>query len=83
MLEAMASGCLLLGSDTAPVQEVLQHSSNGLHVNFFDAKGISSSLLQVLETPQEFSSARSQARADAQKISCMSGLEEYTRLLVD
>jgi glycosyltransferase involved in cell wall biosynthesis len=81
MLEAMASGCLLLGSDTAPVQEVLQHSSNGLHVNFFDAKGISSSLLQVLETPQEFSSARSQARADVQKISCMSGLEEYTRLL--
>lgn len=36
MLEAMAAGCLVIGSATPPVQEVLQHEENGLLCDFFD-----------------------------------------------
>ncbi|MDK2123277.1 glycosyltransferase family 4 protein [Parachitinimonas caeni] len=36
MLEALACGCVLVGSATAPVQEVLRHEVNGFLVDFFD-----------------------------------------------
>lgn len=30
MLEAMSAGCLIVGSRTQPVEEVIQHGANGL-----------------------------------------------------
>lgn len=63
MLEAMASGCLVLGSATPPVQEVIEHSVNGLLVDFFDIEAMAEQVLHVLEAPQQFQAMRAQAQA--------------------
>lgn len=36
MMEAMASECVLLGSNTPPVMEVLKHEYNGIIIDFYD-----------------------------------------------
>lgn len=62
MLEAMASGCLVIGSRTPPVKEVLQDGRDGLLVDFFDQDGLVHRILQALETPAAFEPLRARAR---------------------
>lgn len=62
MLEAMAAGCLVIGSDTAPVREVLQHGKNGLLVDFFSPKQISEAVDKVVDHPDRLQSIREAAR---------------------
>ncbi len=52
MLEAMASGCLVIASNTAPVREVIQDGVNGLLVDFFSPQAIASQVLHSLQQPQ-------------------------------
>lgn len=51
MLEAMACGALVVGSDTPPVAEVITHGETGLLVPFFDAEAIARAVLGVLADP--------------------------------
>jgi glycosyltransferase involved in cell wall biosynthesis len=48
LLNAMASGCVVLASDTAPVREVVRDGENGLLRDFFDADGLAAAALRVL-----------------------------------
>ncbi|PJF09604.1 glycosyltransferase [Pseudorhodobacter sp. MZDSW-24AT] len=67
MLEAMAAGGLVVGSNTAPVAEVLRHGENGLLVDFFDVAGWSRTLTEALAHPQRFGALRAAARATVQR----------------
>jgi glycosyltransferase involved in cell wall biosynthesis len=49
MLEAMAAGCVIVGSATAPVQEVITHGENGLLTDFFDPDAIARTVAQAIE----------------------------------
>jgi glycosyltransferase involved in cell wall biosynthesis len=62
MLEAMAAGCLVIGSATPPVQEVLHHEENGLLVDFFKTEEIVKAVTQVLEHPNQMQALRENAR---------------------
>lgn len=61
-LDAMASGCLVLGSDTGPVQEVVQHNRNGLLCDFFDVDQFVQQANQVFNNPGDYSRLRIAAR---------------------
>jgi glycosyltransferase involved in cell wall biosynthesis len=54
LLNALACGCTVLASDTAPVREVIAHGENGLLADFFDVDGLAAQAVQVLREPGEY-----------------------------
>ena len=62
MLEAMSCECLVLGSRTKPVQEVIKDNLNGLLIEFSDIEGLASQLLKSLFRPEDYMAIRAQAR---------------------
>jgi len=61
LLEALSAGCVVVGSDTVPVREVV-NSKNGLLVPFFDVQGLADQVIEPLAYPARFRSLRIQAR---------------------
>jgi glycosyltransferase involved in cell wall biosynthesis len=61
MLEAMALGCLIIGSDTPPVTEVIQHGVNGLLVPFFQPDQLAATIAEALAEPARFAPLRAAA----------------------
>jgi glycosyltransferase involved in cell wall biosynthesis len=45
----MSVGCAVIGSRTAPVEEVIDHMENGLLVDFFDKNALSDQILMLLD----------------------------------
>ncbi len=62
MIEAMSTGCLVLGSNTAPVAEVIQDGENGLLVDFFAPQQIADRVDEVLNHPTRMAELRTKAR---------------------
>ena len=62
MLEAMAAGCIVIGSDTTPVTEVIEHGKNGFLTDFFDAQKMVDSICEVLENNEQLAHITTNAR---------------------
>ena len=62
MLEALATGCIVIASATPPVQEVVSHGENGLLVDFFDHESLARQITEVLDRPGDFAGIRAAAR---------------------
>jgi glycosyltransferase involved in cell wall biosynthesis len=62
-LEAMSAGCVVVGSRTPPVQEVLEHGRNGLLVDFFDTAALAGQVVRVLADRPAHAGLAEQARA--------------------
>jgi glycosyltransferase involved in cell wall biosynthesis len=62
MLEAMAAGCLIVGSDTSPVREVIEDGRNGLLTDFFDTGRIADRVEEALDHADRYAALRQAAR---------------------
>lgn len=54
MLEAMSAGCIVVGSKTAPVEEVIRDGENGFLVDFFQPAEIAERVVDVLKNRDAF-----------------------------
>lgn len=83
LLEAMSVGCLVIGSDTAPVKEVL-HDGNGIKVPFFDIEALAARVIDAIAHRDRFSGMRAAARQtilDRYDLaqSCLPALADFVR----
>ena len=62
MLEAMSCSCVVVGSDTAPVREVIQDKVNGLLVDFFSPNRIAEAVEYALDNRVQLDRIRKEAR---------------------
>ena len=62
LLEAMATGCAIVGSDTGPVREVIRDGETGELVDFFDTAALAQQVCTLLENPEERKRLGSNAR---------------------
>jgi glycosyltransferase involved in cell wall biosynthesis len=64
-IEAMAAGCVIIGSKTPPVMEVLEDGVNGLAVDFFCTEEIAAAVETALTRPKIAARLRAAARKTA------------------
>jgi glycosyltransferase involved in cell wall biosynthesis len=77
LLEAMASGCLIVASDTAPIREVIRHCENGLLTDFFQPQQLVERVVATLKAPQQFAELRRSACRTAQCYTLEKGTSAY------
>ena len=63
LLDALACGAVVVGSDTEPVREMIRPGENGLLVDFFDPERIADLALGVFRDPGAYESMRQNAAA--------------------
>lgn len=81
LLEAMAAGCAIVSSSTAPVQEVIHHGQEGLLCDFHDSEAQARALEMLLDQPQHAKTLGMVAQATARHYDAAQGLECWERLL--
>jgi len=81
LIEAMAVGCPLVASDTAPVQELIRNGEEGLLVPFWDPEAIAQGLQRLLDHPVFASQLGKAARKAAKGYSAERGLAGWQQLI--
>ena len=81
LLEAMAAGCALVASATAPVQEVLEDGNSALLVDFFDPEEQVAALNRLLDDPSLRQALAGSAQQKAREYTSSSGLSAWAGVL--
>jgi glycosyltransferase involved in cell wall biosynthesis len=63
MIQAMSSGCVILGSKSEPVEEAIDDGVQGLLADFYDVDALTDKALQVLRAPEAHRHLGDAARA--------------------
>ena len=83
-LEAMSCGCLVIGSNTEPVREVLRHRENGLLTDFHSSKKIAKTVIFALKRQEKLNDLRKNARQTILDRYCLSKcLPAHLSILAD
>jgi glycosyltransferase involved in cell wall biosynthesis len=81
LVMAMASGCTILGSATAPVQEVIDSGVHGLLEDFYDVNALSVQALRVLRDRAAYrplgAAARQRVLEHYEKARCVNELVQF------
>ena len=64
LLEAMSVECAIVASDTAPVQEFIQHDKTGVLTPFFDQKQLVDNISLLLDNPEKRAAMGKAAREE-------------------
>jgi glycosyltransferase involved in cell wall biosynthesis len=84
LVEAMASGCYVIGSDTAPLHDAIADGVNGRLLPFFDVAALSQALIDACRDPAASAPLRAAARETAvAKFSSRDGREAWLQVLRD
>lgn len=83
VVEAMACGALIIGSDTPPVREVIRSGQNGLLVPFYDTDVLAETILNVLRDPDACLQMRAAARRTVEKRFRLSECLQQQKTLID
>lgn len=83
LLEAMSCECLIIGSDTAPVREVVEDGANGVLNDFFDVPALTAAMVRAVREPEAFTAMRKAARATVvpRYDSRLTGVPAWLRLI--
>ena len=82
LVEAMAAGCYVIGSDTPPLHDAIEDGVNGRLLPFFDVEALSEAMIAACRDPQASAPLRAAARATAvAKFSSRDGREAWMALL--
>ena len=82
LVEAMASGCYVIGSDTAPLHDAITDGVNGRLLPFFDVDALAEAMIEACRHPQASAPLRIAARATAvAKFSSREGREGWLGVL--
>ena len=67
LIEAMACGCAVVGSDTAPVREVIRDGHNGVLVDFFSPTDLAVAVVELLNDPKRAAAFGEAARETVER----------------
>ncbi|HLZ75197.1 glycosyltransferase [Phenylobacterium sp.] len=82
LVEAMASGCYVVASDTAPLHDAIEDGVNGRLLPFFDVDALAQALIEACRKPSASAPLRAAARETAvARFSRADGLAAWLSLL--